>query len=87
MVDDTDNEIEYIMTNSLNLEQTSTIRVKQDDEDSETSVIDLLDGSEDETRVDDLDDMEEEEGGEGKEELPGMLEDQDNSRSGDDANY
>jgi len=29
MVDDTDNEIEYIKTNPLNLERTSTIRVKQ----------------------------------------------------------
>jgi len=78
MVDDTDNEIEYIKTNPINLERTSTIRVKQQDEDSETSVIDLLDSSEDETSGNELDDMEEEEEGDGKEELPGMSEDQDN---------
>jgi len=40
MLDDTDNQIEYITTSPLNLERTSTIRVKQEDEDSETSVID-----------------------------------------------
>jgi len=77
MVDDTNNKIEYIKTNPLIPEGTSTIRVKQEDKDSETSVIDLLDSSEDETSGDELDDMEEEEDGEGKEELPGMPEDQD----------
>jgi len=82
MVDDTDNGIEYIKTNPLNLERTSTIRVKQEDEANETSVIDLLDSSEDETSGDELDDMEEEEEGEGKEELPGMPEDQDDSDPG-----
>jgi len=82
MVDDTDNEIEYIKTNPLNLERTSTIRVKQEDEDSETSVFDLLDISEDKTSGDELDDMEEEKEGEGKEELPGMPEDQDDSDPG-----
>jgi len=82
MVDDTDNEIEYIKTIPLNLERTSTIRVKQEDRDSETSVIDVLDSSEDETSGDELDDMEEEEEGEGKEELPGMPEDQDDSDLG-----
>jgi hypothetical protein len=56
--------------------------VKQEDEDSETSVIDLLDSSEDETGGDELDDMEVEEEGEGKEELPGMPEDQDDSDLG-----
>jgi len=35
MVEDTDNEIEYIMTNPINLERTSTSRVKQEDDDSE----------------------------------------------------
>jgi hypothetical protein len=79
MLDDTDNEIEYIKTNPLNLEQTSTIRVKQEDKDSETSVIDLLDSSENETSGDKLDDLEEEEEGKGKEELPGVPEDQDDS--------
>jgi len=49
MVDDTNNEMEYTKTNPLNLERTSPIRVKQEDEDSDTSVIDLLDSSEDET--------------------------------------
>jgi hypothetical protein len=34
MVDDTDNKIKYIKTNPLNLEWTSTIRVKQEDEHS-----------------------------------------------------
>jgi hypothetical protein len=77
MVDDTNNEIEYIKTNPLNLERTSTIRVKQENEVSETSVIDLLDSSEEETSGDEFDDMEEEQEGEGKEELPGMPEDQD----------
>ena len=82
MVDDTDNEIEYIKTNPLNLERISTIRVKQEDEDSETSVIDLLDSSEDETSGDELDDMEDEEEGEEKEEVPGMPGDQDDSDPG-----
>jgi hypothetical protein len=82
MVDHTDNEIEYIKTNPLNLEQTSTIRVKQEDEDIETSGIDLLDSSEEETSGDELDDMEQEEEGEGNEELPGMPEDQDDSDPG-----
>ena len=35
MVEDTDNEIEYIMTNPINLERTSTSRVKQEDDASE----------------------------------------------------
>jgi hypothetical protein len=61
MVDDTDNEIEYIKTNPLNLERTSTIRVKQYDKDSETSVIDLRDSSEDEPSGNELDDEKEEE--------------------------
>jgi len=82
MVDDNDNEIEYIKTNPLNLERTSTIRVKQEDEDRETSVIDLLDSSKDKTSCDELDHMEEEEEGAGKEELPGMAEDQDDSDPG-----
>jgi hypothetical protein len=82
MVDDTKNEFEYIKTNPLNLEQTSTIRVKHENQDSETSVIDLLDSSEDETIGDELDDMQQEEEGAGKEELPGMPEDQDNSDPG-----
>jgi hypothetical protein len=77
MVADTDNEIKYIQTNSLNLERTSTMRVKQDDQGSESSVIDLLDNPEDEISGDKLDNMEEEEEGEEEEELPGMPEDQD----------
>jgi len=52
MVDDTDNEIEYIKTNPLNLERTSTIRVKLEDDASETSVIHLLNSPEDETSGD-----------------------------------
>jgi len=82
MVDDTDNEMEYIKTNPLNLEQKSTIRVKQADKDCETLVIDILDSSEDEIGADELYDMEEEEEEEGKEELPGMREDQDDSDLG-----
>jgi len=78
-VDDTDNEIKYIKNNPLNLEQTLTIRVKQEKEDRETLVIDLLDSSENEISGDELDDMEqqeeEEEEEEGNEELPGMSED------------
>ena len=72
MVDDTDNEVEYIKTNSLNLEQTSTIRVKQEDEDSEPLSIDIRDRSEEESSANELDDMEEQEEEEGKEELLGM---------------
>jgi hypothetical protein len=47
MVDNTDNEIEYIQTNTLRLEQTSTMRVKQEDDDRDSLVIDLLDSSKD----------------------------------------
>jgi hypothetical protein len=79
MMDDTDNEIEYIKTNPLNLAQTSTIRVKQEDDACEPSVIDLLDSYKDEISCDELDNMEKEEEGEWKEELVGMTEDQDNS--------
>ena len=82
MVDNTDKEMQYIKTNPLNLEQTSTIRVKQEDEDSEPSVIDILDSCEDQISCDELDDMEQEEEGEGKEEPPGMPEDQDDSDLG-----
>jgi len=64
-----------IKTNPLNLERTLTIRVKQEDKDSEPLVIDLLDSSEDEISCNELDDMEEEEEGEGMEELLGMPED------------
>ena len=81
MVDDRDNEIEYIKTDPLNLEQTLSIGVKQKDDESEPLVIDLLDSSEDEISGDELDDMEEE-GGEGREEVPGMPEDQDDSDAG-----
>jgi hypothetical protein len=47
MVDNTKNQIEYIQTNTLRLEQTSTMRVKQEDDDSDSLVIDLLDSSKD----------------------------------------
>jgi len=57
MLDDTDNEMEYIKNNSLNLEWTSSIRVRQEDEDSEPRVIDLLDSSGDEMSADELNDM------------------------------
>jgi len=43
MADDTDNEIIYINTNPLNLEQTSTSRAKQEEEDCKPLVIDLVD--------------------------------------------
>jgi hypothetical protein len=46
-VDNTDNEIECIQTNTLRLEQSSTMRVKQEDDDSDSLVIDLLDSSKD----------------------------------------
>jgi len=79
MVDHTDNEIEYIMTNPLNLEQISTNRAKQEEEDSEPLVIDLRDISENDISRNWLHDIEEEEeegaDEEGMEELPGMLED------------
>jgi len=79
IVDDTDNEIKYINTNPLSLECTSTIRVKQEDEDSEPSVIDILDSSEHEISGDQLDVMEEAEKGEEKEVLVGIPEDQNDS--------
>jgi hypothetical protein len=82
MVDDLVNENEYNKTNPLNLERTSTIRVKHVDKDSNTSVNDLLDSSKDEISGNELDDIEEEEEEEGKEELPGMLEDQNDSDPG-----
>jgi hypothetical protein len=47
MVDNTKNQIEYIQTNTLRLEQTSTMRVKQEDDDSDSLVIDLLHSSKD----------------------------------------
>jgi hypothetical protein len=79
MVDDTENEIEYIKTNLLKLERTSTIRVKQEGENSEPWVIDILDSSEDEISRDELDDTEEEEEvekeEEGTEEIVWMSED------------
>jgi hypothetical protein len=79
MVDDTNNEIEYIRTYPPNLERTPTSRVKQEEDDSEPFVIDLLGSSENEISGDELQDMEEEEKEEeeekGKEELPGMSED------------
>jgi hypothetical protein len=79
MVDDTDNEIEYIKTTPLNLERTLTIRVKQEDEDSDPSVIDLLVSTEAEISGDELDDMKAEEEGARKEELPGRTGDHDSS--------
>ena len=82
MVDDTDNEIIYIKTNPLNQKRSSTIRVKQEDEDSEPLVIDLLDCPEDEISGDKSDDTEEEEEGEGMQELLGMPEGQDDSNPG-----
>jgi len=42
IVEDTDNAIGYIKTNPLNLERTSTIRVKQEDQDSESIHMELL---------------------------------------------
>jgi len=76
MVDDTDNEIESIKSNPINLEWTSTIRVKQKDAGREPLVIHLVDGSGDEIHADELDDMEEEEEVEAMEQLLGMPEDQ-----------
>jgi hypothetical protein len=46
MVNDTGNELEYIKTNPLDLEQTSTIRSKHQYADSGPLIIDLLDTSE-----------------------------------------
>jgi len=77
MVDDTNNGIEYIKTNPLNMEPTLTIRVKQEAEECESLLIDLLDSSENEISGDSLTDNEEEEEGkeQRKEELLRMLED------------
>jgi len=79
MLDDTVNEIEYIKTNPVNMERTLTIGLKEEDEDRMPFVIELLDTSKDEISGDELDDVEEKEEGEAKYELPGMLEDLDNS--------
>jgi len=82
MVDNTNNEIDYIQPNPFNHEQTLRMRVKQEDEDSEPLVIDLLDSSGDEISADELEEMGEKEGGEGKQELLGMPEDKDDSPLG-----
>jgi len=79
MVDETDNEIKYIKTNPLTIEQTSTIRVKQEDGDSESWDINLLDSSGDEIGANQLVHMEQEKEGEAKQELLGISEDQDGS--------
>jgi len=46
MVNHNDNEIKYIMTNPLILVQTSTIRVKQEEECCKPLLIDILNSSE-----------------------------------------
>jgi len=79
MMNNTNKEIEYIKTNPRNQDRTSTIRVKQQDEESEPLFIDSLDSSEDEISGDESDDMEQQEEGQGKEKLMGMPEDQDDS--------
>jgi hypothetical protein len=53
--------------------------VKQAVDGYQPSVIDLQHSSEDEICGDEFDDLEQEEDGEGKDELPGMPEDQDDS--------
>jgi len=82
MVKHTDNEIEYIKNNPLNLELTSTIGVKHKDKHCEPLVIYLIDTSGDKIVADGLDDMQEVERREAKEEIPGMPEDQDDSDQG-----
>jgi len=82
MVKHTDNEIEYIKNNPLNLELTSTIGVKHKDKHCEPLVIYLIDTSGDKIVADGLDDMEEVERREAKEGIPGMPEDQDDSDQG-----
>jgi methyl coenzyme M reductase subunit C len=77
IVDANINEMEYIKTNPFNVEQISTSMVKQEEEYSETSVIDLLHSSGDEISRDKLQDVDEEEEGKGKEQLPVMPEVQD----------
>jgi len=76
MVDDADNEINYIKTNHLNLEWTWTIMVKQEEKDSQPLVIDFLHYSEDKIRANKLDGMVEEQEEEEKEERLGMPDDQ-----------
>jgi len=76
MVDDRDNEITHTKTNPVNLEWRSTIWVKEEEEDSEPLLLNLLHKSENEIGGDAFPDMEdEEEEVEGMEQLPGMLED------------
>jgi hypothetical protein len=58
--DDSKNEIEYIKTNLLDLERTPTITVKQEEQDSEHLLIDLLDSSGNKISADELDDLEKE---------------------------
>jgi hypothetical protein len=58
MVNETDNEIIYIKTNPLCVEETSTIREKHDDGDSELRGIHLRDSTGDKIGSNQLDDME-----------------------------
>ena len=55
IMDESNNEIEFIKTNPLNLERVSTISVKEEDEDCKPSVLDLLDSSGDEISANALD--------------------------------
>jgi len=77
MVDDTDNEIQYIKTNPFNLKWTLTSRVKQEEENSKPLHVDRLDGSEHTICGHGFDHVyvREKEEAAGQEELPGMLED------------
>jgi len=82
MVDDTDNEMEYIKTNPFNLEWTLTIRVTQEDEHHGALVNDLVQSFRGAISPNELTNWKKEEDGNGKKELLGMLEIQDDSKLG-----
>lgn len=82
MVDDTDNGMEYIDTNHHKIEQMSTSGANQEDNNIKPLVIDLLDSSGDGISATESDNIKEQEEGEGKKEIPQIVEDQDNSELG-----
>ena len=78
----TDNEIEYIKTNTLHLEETLTIWVKPEDNDNERIIIDIFVSSGGDISANELDEIEEAEQVEGKDELLRMQENQEDSKCG-----
>ena len=75
MTDNTDHEVEYMQTYPLSLKPISTIWVKQEEEHCKPVDSNLLDSSENEISGNEADNNEKEEMKEGKQNLPGMPED------------